>query len=147
MKNTDELRILADEPRLQSLFLLLFRHDGYFTSMQLAEELGVTSRTIKSDVLLLKQIFYTEEVFITSKPSKGYQLEVMNKETENKIKQFFQIYPSISSESEFDHRVRYIIRRLLSSEEAVKEEDIQTEIAVSYSLNREMQEVDRKSVV
>lgn len=89
MKNTDELRILADEPRLQSLFLLLFRHDGYFTSMQLAEELGVTSRTIKSDVLLLKQIFYTEEVFITSKPSKGYQLEVMNKETENKIKQFF----------------------------------------------------------
>ena len=143
MKNTDELRILADEPRLQSLFLLLFRHDGYFTSMQLAEELGVTSRTIKSDVLLLKQIFYTEEVFITSKPSKGYQLEVMNKETENKIKQFFQIYPSISSESEFDHRVRYIIRRLLSSEEAVKEEDIQTEIAVSYSLNREMQEVKK----
>ncbi|MDN5810389.1 MAG: HTH domain-containing protein [Tetragenococcus koreensis] len=142
-ENTEELRILADEPRLQSLFLLLFRQEGYFTSMQLAEELGVTSRTIKSDVLSLKQIFCTEEVFITSKPSKGYKLEVMNKEVENKIKQFFQIYPSILSEGEFDRRVRYIIRRLLSSEKPVKEEDIQAEISVSYSLNHEMQEVKK----
>ncbi|MDN6344989.1 MAG: helix-turn-helix domain-containing protein, partial [Tetragenococcus koreensis] len=62
-ESTDELRILADEPRLQSLFLLLFRHEGYFTSMRLAEELGVTSRTIKSDILLLKQIFHTEDIF------------------------------------------------------------------------------------
>lgn len=140
---TEELRILADEPRLQSLFLLLFRHEGYFTSVQLAEELSVTSRTIKSDILLLKQIFYTEDVYITSKPSKGYKLEVTDSEIENKIKQFFQIFPSISSESEFDHRVRYIIRRLLSAKNPVKVEDIQTELAVSFSLNHEMQEVKK----
>ncbi|MDN6422292.1 MAG: HTH domain-containing protein [Tetragenococcus koreensis] len=142
-ESTDELRILADEPRLQSLFLLLFRHEGYFTSMRLAEELGVTSRTIKSDILLLKQIFHTEDIFIASKPSKGYKLEVTDKGTENKIKQFFQIFPSISSESEFDHRVRYVIRRLLSADEPVKMEDIQAELSVSFSLNHEMQEVKK----
>lgn len=143
LKDTEELRILADEPRLQSLFLLLFRYEDYLTSMQLAEELGVTSRTIKSDILLIKQVFSATDVFITSKPSKGYKLKVAAKETENEIKKFFQIYPSISSESEFDHRVRYIIRRLLSADESVKVEDIQAEISVSYSLNHEMQEVKK----
>lgn len=140
-ENIEDFRFLADEPRLQSLFLLLFRQEGYFTSMQLSEELGVTSRTIKSDVLLLKQMLYSKDVAIISKPSKGYKLEVTDRKTEDKVKRFFQIYPSISSESEFDHRVRYIIRRLLSAERPVKVEDIQAEISVSYSLNHEMHEV------
>lgn len=51
---SEKLQFLDRKPRLKTLFLLLFRSEGYVTSESIAAKLSVSSRTIKSDLAELK---------------------------------------------------------------------------------------------
>jgi lichenan operon transcriptional antiterminator len=112
---SEKLKFLDEKPRHKALFLLLFRADDYLTSEELADQLKVTSRTIKTDIKQLKEEIDSPEMAIVSKRSLGYKMEILEKEYENKIKEFYQIFPSTTIESEFDHRVNYIVRCFLAS--------------------------------
>uniref|UniRef100_UPI00403F1011 BglG family transcription antiterminator n=1 Tax=Candidatus Enterococcus willemsii TaxID=1857215 RepID=UPI00403F1011 len=137
-----KLEFLDSQPRLKALFLLLFRADDFLTSEKLGERLNVTSRTVKSDMKQLKESVATnEEIQIVSKRSLGYKLMIENQEDEAAIREFFQMYSSLSLDSEFDHRVRYILRRFLSADQPVKVEEIQQELIINYSISRELQKV------
>jgi lichenan operon transcriptional antiterminator len=138
---SEKLKFLDEKPRHKALFLLLFRADDYLTSEELADQLKVTSRTIKTDIKQLKEEIDSPEMAIVSKRSLGYKMEILEKEYENKIKEFYQIFPSTTIESEFDHRVNYIVRCFLASKKPIKVEEIQKKLIINYSINRELQEV------
>jgi lichenan operon transcriptional antiterminator len=136
-----QLEFLDDNPRRKALFLLLLRSEKHTTSQNLAAELNVTSRTVKNDIKYLKNELSSLKLAIISKPSLGYKLEITDEELENKLKRYFQIYQPTTIDNDFDHRVHYILRTLLSSDISVKIEFLQNQLNVSYALNKEMQRV------
>lgn len=138
---SDKFGFLDDKARFKALFLLLLRSETYMTSDRLAEELGVTARTIKNDIRTLKEELAKIDLLITAKQSQGYKLEVADQEYENRIKEFFQIYQPRTVDTEYDSRVQYILRRLLSTSQPVKVEFLQDELNVGYPLNKELQRV------
>ncbi|GGP07513.1 MULTISPECIES: HTH domain-containing protein [Oceanobacillus] len=138
---SNKFKFLDGKARFKSLFLLLLRSETYMTSDRLAAELGVTSRTIKNDIRTLKEELVKADLLITSKQSQGYKLEIADKEYENRIKEYFQIYQPKTIDTEFDNRVQYILRRLLTSHQPVKVEFLQYELNVSYPLSKELQRV------
>ncbi|WP_052400647.1 BglG family transcription antiterminator [Oceanobacillus jeddahense] len=138
---SNKFGFLDGKARFKALFLLLLRSETYMTSGQLAAELGVTSRTIKNDLRTLKEELLQADLLITSKQSQGYKLEIADADYANRIKEFFQIYQPRTVDTEFDNRVQYILRRLLSSCQPVKVEYLQDELNVSYPLSKELQNV------
>lgn len=138
-----QLEFLNSKPRFKALFLLLLRAEDYVKSEELASKLGVTSRTIKNDIQALKDELDDLEIPLLSKRSKGYKLAILDPELESELKGFFQIYQSETIDSEFDLRVQYIVRRLLSTEEFVKLEIIQHELASTNSLTKEIYRVKK----
>lgn len=138
---SNKFGFLDGKARFKALFLLLLRSDIYMTSERLAAELGVTSRTIKNDIRTLKEELAKADLLITSKQSQGYKLEIADDKYENRIKEYFQIYQPRTIDTEFDNRVQYILRRLLSSYKPVKVEFLQCELNVSYPLSKELQRV------
>ncbi|MGX7265035.1 BglG family transcription antiterminator [Enterococcus crotali] len=137
------MEFLENKARFKALFLLLLRSEDYVKSDSLADELGVTSRTVKTDIQSLKDELAQIDITVISKRSKGYKLKITDKEYENSIKEFYQIYQSTTIDSEFDTRVQYILRRLLIAKEPVKMEALQKELNsnTSNSLSKELQRV------
>ncbi|GGC90112.1 BglG family transcription antiterminator [Enterococcus wangshanyuanii] len=132
------MAFLEDKARFKALFLLLLRSPEFVKSDRLAAELGVTSRTIKSDIQLLKEELDKIGITVLSKRSKGYALEIHDTEYEKQIKEFYQIYQSTTIDSEFDMRVHYILRRLLTADQFVKMDFLQDELVTSSSLRKEL---------
>lgn len=132
---------LENLPRLKALFLLLLRSDEYITSYSIADKLNVSSRTIKSDIQILKEEMATLNIEIVSKRSIGYKLIIEDKEIDTQVRSFFRIYQPATVDSEFDYRVQYILRKLLASREPVRVEEIQSELNITYPLNKELQKV------
>lgn len=52
----NKLAFLENNSRFKALFLLLLRSEDYKKSEELAKDLGVTSRTIKNDFKILKEL-------------------------------------------------------------------------------------------
>lgn len=140
-----KLSFLDDNSRFKALFLLLLRSDDFKKSESLANDLGVTSRTIKNDLKILKNELYELNIKLIAKQSKGYKLEIDDKETENYLKAFFQIYQANAIDNEFDTRIQYIIRRLLVSKKPIKMESLQEELCINVnnSLSRELQQIKK----
>lgn len=139
-KLSEKLSFLNDNIRFKALFLLLLRSEGYIKSDVLANYLNVTARTIKNDLKLLKLELYKIGIDLISKQSKGYYLKIDDKENESFLKEYFQIYQPTTIDNDFDTRVQYILRRILTSEGPIKLENLQDELWVNInnSLRKEL---------
>lgn len=140
------MEFLEHKARFKALFLLLLRAQDYVKSETLAAELGVTSRTVKADIQLLKEELAKLDILLLAKRSRGYKLEIHDRDYENRIKEFYQIYQSTTVDSEFDRRVQYILRRLLTANEPVKMEMLQNELNINTNnaLSKELQHVKQR---
>ncbi|WP_115753274.1 HTH domain-containing protein [Listeria kieliensis] len=138
-----KLEFLNSKPRFKALFLLLLRAEDYVKSEELAHELNVTSRTVKNDIQNLKAELEKTGIPLISKRSKGYKLAITDLKLENELKGYFQIYQSETIDSEYDLRVQYIVRRLLSTNAFVKLETIQNELASTNPLTKEIYRVKK----
>ena len=87
----NELKILDSNPRYKAEFLLLLRSNGFLTSEELAEKLGVSSRTIKSDLKCISNSLCGEAVKIVAKRSKGAMILIENDNLKNMIKCLFSV--------------------------------------------------------
>lgn len=142
----DALLFLDTNPRYKALFLLLLRAEGFKTSEALGLELGVSSRTVKTDLQNMRRDLQKLELQLLSKPSKGFLLLIKNPDLATELKEYFQIYQAETLDTDFDMRVQYILRRLLTSEAAVKVEALEEELCLSVnnSLTRELQQAKKK---
>lgn len=139
---SEKLQFLDRKPRLKTLFLLLFRSEGYVTSESIAAKLSVSSRTIKSDLAELK-IALADIGDIVAKRAHGFKLVIHNSQLEQHIKEIFQIFPTSKVENSRDAHVLYILRRLLTSMQELLIEDFQRELLTTHSLTEELREVKK----
>ena len=140
-----KLRFLENVSRHKALFLLLLRSDGFITSEDLADRLSVTSRTIKSDIKSISECLDSSlgGVCIEAKRSQGIRIVFQDEELKNEIKEYFKIYQINNISTDFEKRVNYIVRRLLTAASYVKVETFQEELYLNTSnyIQQEMQAV------
>lgn len=136
----NKLNFLDENPRHKALFLLLLRNDRYITSEELAQQLEVTSRTIKSDLKYIKDNIDFSEIEIVSKKSRGNKILIKDEEVKREVIKYYQIFQTYTYDSDFEKRVYYIARRLLSSDKPVRIDDFQNELYFNsnYIFNKEL---------
>ncbi|MGM0125611.1 lichenan operon transcriptional antiterminator [Enterococcus sp. AZ194] len=137
----DRLRQFFEENlRYKALFLILLRSDTDLTSEFLAEELDVTSRTIKSDFKNMKPALAELGIQLNSKRGMGYSLSYQTESLSNELKTYFQMYQPRKLDTETDLRVHYIMKRLLTTARPIELEDLADELFLSGTdaLSREL---------
>lgn len=143
VESVADLFSLLSNPRHKVIFLLLLRLEGMVPSKELARELGVTTRTVKSDIKHMRVVVESFGIQILSKSSRGYRLAFKDHGQSRQIKEYFQIYQPNTVNTEQKLREQYILRRLLSTGQSVKTEQLQRELFLneSNSLHRELAEI------
>ncbi|WIF95215.1 BglG family transcription antiterminator [Caminicella sporogenes] len=112
------------------------RPSGYLTSSYLSKIIGVTSRTVRSDLKDLDEILLPYGARIYSKKGIGYKLEIINDvKFSNFSKTLFNeenseqgLVPSLPEE-----RVQYIIKKLLEINDCITLEELCDELYISTS--------------
>lgn len=135
---------LDNHARYKALFLLLLRADEPKTSEYLAEELHVTSRTIKNDLKNMKLPLQNIGISLCSKRGTGYYLAFEDTALLSEIKALFQLYQPSKLDTDKDLRVSYLAKRLLTSATPLKVEDLLAELYLSSqeALTIELKEVE-----
>ena len=142
------LFFLENISRHKALFLLLLRSDDFITSDELADKLSVTSRTIKSDIKSISRNLEETAagIRIDAKRSKGVRVVFESEALKNATKEYFKIYQVNNIGTDFEKRVTYIVRRLLSARQPVRVEKLQEELYVNTS-NYIQQEIQAVRVI
>ena len=123
----------------------LLLEDKPITSKQLAFFIGVSVRTIKSDIVEINEKIDHYNIRIMSKPREGYwividedaDIRALSEITDYKIIKRFDDTPKYNYE-----RINYIIKKLLVVDYHIKLEDLMDEIFVSRStLTQDLKEI------
>ena len=113
----------------ERIIISYLKRNDYVSAEELASYLGVSERTIKSDVANLKSILNKHENIFFSIPGKGYHLNHdVNFNSNTEIS--FNDKDLILSNSD---RLSYIIQRLLCLNQAIKYEELADELFISVS--------------
>ncbi|NPC94591.1 transcription antiterminator [Bacillus sp. WMMC1349] len=118
--------------------------DTPLTSHYFANQLNVTSRTIRSDVKELNQFLYRDGAFIQSIRGVGYQLSIENNA---RFQQFLQhMFQGGLKHPVFpNERILYLFKRLLLTDEYVKLENLADDLYVSKStVQHDMREIRKR---
>ncbi len=127
--------------RMLTIIYILLDERQVFTSKELSKKLGISVRTIKNDIAIHKEYLPKYGIDIKSKKGSGYYIEIINKDLYEEF--FNQILYKYSNEQEipndFEERLQYIIRRLISTEKSINLEDLADELfLVKRSLGKEI---------
>ncbi|MNW40234.1 putative licABCH operon regulator [compost metagenome] len=119
-------------PRIAHLLQSLLHADTPVTGEQLAAELGVTSRTVRSDIKLLHQLISSHGAEIQAMRGMGYELMISDQLA---FEDWLKRQVSWASFGVIDpvDRVSFVIRTLLLTEGYVKLEDLADQMYVSKS--------------
>lgn len=116
-------------PRLRKLLQILLSNNDWITGSELALIIGVTDRTIRNDIILLKGIVSGYNAKIDSIKGKGYQLIVSNK---NSLDNLF-----LSEEGSIpvvpNERLYYLSSKLVISDKPIDLADLEDELFVSQT--------------
>jgi lichenan operon transcriptional antiterminator len=134
--------------RKRRILRYMLASSSFITSDELAQKVGVTSRTIRNDIKLLNEDLHQYEIDIQSIRGKGYALSVKNQE------KFQELMGKVSAEDMIvtperpeskEERVVYIIKRLLLTHQYIKLEDLAHELYVSRStVQGDLKEVKKR---
>lgn len=123
--------------RMAEIIKILSSTNEFITSEKLALQLEVTSRTIREDIKTINHKIKEFKTEIVSKKSKGYKITA---ESENQLKTLLYKVESENLMVEDnsvtvtpEDRVRFMIKRLLYSNESIKIESFMDELYVSDS--------------
>lgn len=124
--------------RLRPLLRSLYEHWEYITSLSLAKKLGVSDRTIRSDIKELSFMLRGKGADILSKPSRGYRMQVTNRQNFlHFYHEFINGYHSMHVvPTESADRVAFIIAQILKNTltgRIVLQEDLADELFISLS--------------
>lgn len=127
---------MINDLRLQKIIKILSESSKVVTGDQLCTTVGVSSRTIRSDIKELNNIFKNHGAVILSEKGKGYILEITDME------KFKDIYSDEKKKDNYinltaEGRAEYIIMRLLLNEikniDAITQIDLADELFISLS--------------
>lgn len=136
--------------REKELINYLLAEEHYVTGSELAQQVGVTSRTIRNDLNRIKETLVNNGAILDSSPGKGYLLRIENYK---KFDEFFNLeklneaiqYTDIPDNP--NDRASYIIKKLLMIDYYIKIDDLADELYVSRStITNELKEIREKLV-
>ena len=113
--------------RQRKLLHMMQHRTSFITGAELARELGVTSRTIRSDILEINQAISPYQAEICSERSKGYRFAARDPEL---IRSLNQIGLGLMTRTD---RVRYLAFRLCLSEVPLNLFDLEDEMFISHT--------------
>ncbi|WP_332634660.1 BglG family transcription antiterminator [Halalkalibacter flavus] len=133
--------------RISSIFSELLAADTPLTSEYLAKVVQVTSRTIRNDMKELELLLSKHGSSIKSIRGKGYQLEIHDEHLFRMMLQEIFRHDELGlgfSPNSPDDRVRFLLKKLLLSDEFIKLDDLADELFISKStLQNDLQEVKK----
>ena len=118
------------------LFRLVEVGQEALTSQALANEIGVSTRTIKKDIAELGNILIEQGASIESKMGKGYQLNVEDEFLFNQllmVQKLQEFNPTQKIPRYRYERINYIIKKLLAIDYYIRLENLADELYVSRS--------------
>ncbi|MCY6959876.1 BglG family transcription antiterminator [Clostridium brassicae] len=120
--------------RLQKILDIFIDTNRVVTGKELCTKLGVSSRTIRSDIKELNDILENQGAIISSKKSRGYSIEVFEEERFNN---FLQTIDRNDNDNDIEGRAESVIIRLLINElkgiEGITQIELADELYVSIS--------------
>ena len=121
--------------RSERILLSLLRADGPLTSMQLADVIGVSSRTVKADMPRVAHILEDHGARLEAKRNRGYSIVVRDENLYGELVRQIELRAIRIDMANYDHalRVLHIERRLVSSPDGVLIDQICSELALSRS--------------
>lgn len=125
--------------RVQQLALALIDAEGPLTAAQLAESIGVSSRTVRTELPGVGVELSARGARLVSRRNLGSYIEVTDEELFSRYCQELRIRASNIAIAGFDdaNRELYICRRLVSSPKGVKVDELCEELCLSRSAIRE----------
>ncbi len=127
--------------RQRRLLGILNAKHGITPGRELAEQLGVSPRTVRQIVSELGEILDEEVVHVRSVAAKGYALEVLDRQ---------RFHELISERGHFrtrEDRIAYLLRVLLESNEWIALSDLEEQMYVSRTtLESDLKEIRRRIV-
>lgn len=122
--------------------LYIISNERPCTSDELAERCQTSSRTIKSDMAYIGDVFKENGALLISKKSEGYSYEVTNADLFAKFTNsvyFMMHYYVHNADMPSTSKLLYILRRILACDDFVKLDDIAYELYISRSaMKKEM---------
>lgn len=125
--------MLKLKKRSKKIFEILKNHPNGITGEQISKQLGVSSRTIRSDIKSLHELLNQYDVNIVAIPNNGYHSDKM--ENLNQLEQDIFQDKKISFETS-EERVNYIIIQLLKntfSTEPITQMELADKLYISLS--------------
>lgn len=121
--------------RTERILLNLMRADQALTSVQLAEAIGVSSRTIKTAMAQVAAALQAHGARLESKRNCGYRIVIEREDEYKELVEQIELQAMHINMANYDHaaRVLHIERRLVSSPEGVLVDQICDELALSRS--------------
>ena len=102
------------------------------TSQELAERIGVSAHTIKNEMPQVAQILNENGARLVSRRHKGYYVEVLDPEAYDTFSAVTSIrqMPGSMLNADRESRVRYLSRRIISTETGIKKEQLADQLSV-----------------
>lgn len=117
--------------RLDEIFNYIRKHD-YISPERLVSIFKITDRTIRNDIQEINDVLKLHGASVKLKRKYGYYLEITSQEEYQTFIQNLEeeSHHVIELDSSKD-RIRYILKRLLSSEDYIEPEDIMEQVCIS----------------
>lgn len=122
--------------RQRGIFLRLMGADRAITSDQLAKELGVSSRTIKTDMAAMAPELEQNGARLVSRRNRGYTLEVTDEERLRKLHNVTRLRSGGAAAADEEGRVIHIARKLVASDRGVLVDELAEQMYLSRSTLR-----------
>lgn len=136
--------MLFNHKRHEQLFHLLLQRKLEISPQVITKQLGVSSRTIRSDILLINQKIEDFGMKIVLKRGKGYQLHILDVPKYEAFQKQNQLYrqPDCFDINHPKERVKYIIYILLLESRYIKLENLANTLYISRAtIGKDMKRV------
>lgn len=117
--------------RQRGIFIRLAKAEGPLTSQQLAEALGVSSRTIKADMVSMAPELEKEGIYLISRRNRGYSIQVTDQKRMNKLFNVVNIRTGMSPAADEEGRIIHIARKLVASDRGVLLDELAEQMYLS----------------
>lgn len=124
---------------LQIIIQLSNAPERTMTSQELAERIGVSAHTVKNEMPQVAQMLEENGARLVSRRHKGYSFEVLDLDAFDTFSTVTSIRqtPGSMLNADQESRVRYLVRRIISTETGIKKEQLADQLFLSASALRE----------
>ena len=138
MKGAGFLDNLTLSARQKLILELLDHSDGVVPGPELARKIGITTRTLRTEIHQMQEMLDRRGIRILAYYGKGYELQITN------MRSFRQIFSNMNEGLSRTDRIHYMLLKLINTSDQVDMYDLEDELFVSRStLESDLKELQR----